>query len=368
MPNAIWDKVLKADLKTVKVNVDDSYSSLKVTFFPQKIARFNYKYKKIKTLAEVEATNGNIRWQPDLEKKDDGTFLKPKNDPTTMVLAEWTEKKNSLFVRERDQIGLEFRSGDGVMGMQEAYIKYIVWDMSRAISSVHNFKDDPEKAVQTEFASYAKDKDFITQIQGFNFRDYAGADDFLKKTNEDIWMTGILVEDIEFGAIYLQPESRDILEKQEEIKKAKIDQLAAIEKAKTAEIEGKGQADKTRAIATGDADAITIKAKAEAERTTKVGQAENAIAIDKDKQFKRNETDQFKEKQDIQLKNNGVLIDKLATYKGVIDQTEVKKWKFLGKLRGTLVMKDNSAEGSSLDDKLLENNILANTITNKKVA
>lgn len=366
LPETIWDKVLKEDLKTVKVQVDDSTSSLKVTMFPQKIVSFPYKYKKIKTLKEVERSNGEIRWQPDLEKKQDGTLLKTKNDPTTLVLGEWTETKRSLFVRERDQIGLKFKSGDGVSGMQEAYIKYIVWNMSRAISSVHNFKDDPEKAIQTEFASYAKDKDFITQIQGFNFRDYAGADDFLRKTNEDIWMTGILVEDIEFGEVYLHPDSRDIIEKQEKIKKAQIDQKAAVEEAKTLAIQGKGEADKTRAIAEGTADAIKITAVAEAQRVEKVGTAENAVAVDKDKQLKKNETDQFREKQDIQLRNNGVLIDKLAIYKGVIDKTEVKKWEFLGKLRGTLVMKDGSTEGSSLDDKLLENNILGNTITNKQ--
>lgn len=366
LPESIWDIVLKSDKKTVKVQVDDSTSSIKVTLFPQKIVSFPYKYKKIKTLKEVEQSNGEIRWQPELEKKQDGTLLKTKNDPTTMVLGEWTETKKSLFVRERDQIGLKFKSGDGVSGMQEAYIKYIVWNMSRAISSVHNFKDDPEKAIQTEFASYTKDKDFITQIQGFNFRNYAGADDFLRRTNEDIWMTGVLVEDIEFGEVYLNPDSRDIIEKQEKIKKAKIDQLAAIEEAKTLEIQGKGEANKTRAIAEGNADAIRTTAAAEAESVQKVGTAENTVAVDKDKQLKRNETDQFKEKQDIQLKNNGKLINKLAKYKGVIDQTEVKKWEFLGKLRGTLVMKDTSTEGSSLDDKLLENNILGNTITNNK--
>ena len=124
-----------------------------LTIFPFGIASFEYRLKKFRTLAEVTKTGGDLRWQPLIPKDDNGKLLKTENDPKTIVLGEWKETKSSLFFREREEVAIRFLTVDGYRGTAFAYLKYLVWDMSAAISTTYQFKVDPEKSVIDKFES-----------------------------------------------------------------------------------------------------------------------------------------------------------------------------------------------------------------------
>lgn len=353
--------------RQVKIAIDDTTSSFLILLWPKRVISFFYKRKKFKTLKEIKETKGEIRWQPSIPKDTNGKPIKTENDPETMALGEWTEKMTSLYVREREEIGLKFISRDGIKGIKKAYMKLIIWNQSRAISSVKNFKDDPEKAVFDLFQHYAKEQDFYEGIQGFSFEYYKERQKFLQETNKDIWMTGVLLEDIEFEETYLEPESVDILEEREKIQKEKIKQQVAEESIKTKQREGEALAAKQLAEAQGYQKSQALKADADADYAEKTGKVNNAIEVEKDERLKTNYTRQYQELKKIDLENGGKLIEKLGEYKGIEDKTEVEKMKALGNVKGTVVYHEGgSASGSKLDDKILEGLLIANQTVNPK--
>lgn len=353
--------------RQVKIAVDDTTSSVLILLWPKRVITFFYKRKKFKTLKEIKETKGEIRWQPSIPKDNNGKPIKAENDPDTIALGEWTEKMDSLYVREREETGLKFISKDGIKGVKQAYMKLIIWNQSLAISSVKNFKDDPEKAVFDLFQSYAKNQNFYIGIQGFSFEHYDGRDAFLQETNRDIWMTGVILEDIEFEETYLEPESADILEKREKIEAEKIQQQIAEASIKTKELEGQALAAKKVAEAEGYKNAKSLEAKADADYAEKTGKVNNDIEVQKDELLKTNYTNQYQKLKNIDLENGGKLIEKLATYKEVKDVTEIAKMEALGKVTGTVVYHEGaSSSGSKLDDKIIEGLLIANQTVNPK--
>lgn len=344
----------------------DGQRAFYITIWPFGIETFEYRYKRFRTLKEVTESKGSIRWQP---KTKDGT----PNTVDTMVLGEWKESnKKSLFVREREEIAIPFLSLDGYRGTVFAYMKYLVWDCSAAISTTYQFKTDPEKSTIDKFQKWARGVKYLTKLYGVSFDELPDGREFIRKVNANIYLTGVLLEDIEFFDFVLDPESQDLLEAQEKIKKANIDLAEAKILQNVAEALGEGEKKKKKKIAEGDAYAID-----------KTGRATNTIQIALDKNLKSNEVAQFKSKQSIERENevkefkaktqitlsaNGKIIEKIKQLKKTPDATMVRKYTALGGMNNlnTLILHGDTSGGGDKLDELLESNILANQIINPK--
>jgi hypothetical protein len=370
-----------ATAKDVVIRID-SQRPFQITAIPYKIATFDYSYKKYKTLKEVRETNGKIRWQPTPEKdKDD---KKIENGPDTIVLGEWKEiARTGLYLREREESYIPFQSQDGVLGVIGCYIKFFVWDMSLAISTTHNFKTDPEKAIIDTTQNWAKSKNYLNDIKGVSFEGVILSDQtFLQQLNRDIYLTGIIVEGIEFTSFYVEPESRDVLEAQEKIEKNKILFLAEESNKKLKEKQAEGDALKTTIAAKATADSINMVAAAKAQEIEITGKAKNLIETDLDKKLKTNEVDQLKTKLETERENavkefdsktkitleaNSKVIEKIGELKKIPDATEKAKYDALALSKVTTLMMpgaDNTS-GDKLDE-LLQSQIITNQISQQK--
>lgn len=188
----------------------------------------------------------------------------------------------------------------------------------------------------------------------------------------------MILQDIEFFDFVLDPESQDLLEEQENIKKASIKLTVSKTKAKADEEEGKGLMLKQKKIADGEAYTIT-----------KTANAKNSAQIKLDKSLKANETAQFKTKQIIErdnevkeyrakktidLSNHSKLLTKVAQLKRVPEATQVQiaklKYGGLSKMTtlSTLFLREGNEPkgiGDNLDE-ILEGNILSKEIVHPK--
>lgn len=351
IPKKRLDTITQKAVK--KIIVDDKVSTWKFFIYPNGIETFEYRYKKFRTLEEIRNTGGAVVWQPSIEKDKDGKPVKKENGPETIGLGEWKEpKKASLFVREREDIIIKIRSKDGINAVVKGYIKFLVWDMMAAASATYQFKYDPEKNIIDQFQDWAKEKDYFKDINGVSFEKIDNADDFFKKLNRDIYVTGVIVEDVELTEFLIEPDSKDVAEAQE--LKIKNEFLRQAE-----------EQEKQRKILEGEGNRLRQEQENIAQEDLQKKLA--GVDVDKDRKLKENEVMQFKKEQEIKLKNNKVLIDKLSEYKGVEDVTETKKAEHLGKVTGTVILHEKgSGSGSNLDDKLLEAEVIGNSLTSKK--
>ncbi len=367
--------------KNLQIKVDGK-RPIYVLIYPLNIAIFSYRYKKFRTLKEVEETGADLRWEP-LIPKDEKTKkpIADKNDPKTIVLAEWKEpRKKTLFVLEREDVVFPFLTKDGYRGVAFGYMKYITWNMAAAISNTYQFKNDPEKAALDKFQKWTRGVDYLTKVYGVSFDELPEADEFYQDINAENYISGAILQGIEFTDFKLDPESQDLLEEQENIKKASIKLQAATITAKVVEKEGEGLKNRQKQIADGESYAITKK-----------GSADNTVKITLDKSLKANETLQYKQKQQIErendvkeyrakkqidLSNNSKLLTKIGSLKRIPEKTyvEMQKLKYagLGKLTNlsTLILHEDTkpeSPGSTIDE-MLEANIVSNQIVHPSKA
>lgn len=335
-----------------EIRVDDKKSAWRLLIWPESIAMFEYRYKKFRPLSAVRSSGGIVVWEPPIDIDKAGKPVKTANDPDTIVLGEWVEyRKQSLFVREREDFVIRFRSKDGINATVKGYIKFLVWDVSAAISATYQFKVDPEKVIIDQFQNWAKNKDYFSGINGISFEKMDGADKFFEDLNDDIYATGVIVEDVELTEFIIEPNSKDIAEAQELKLKNELRKAAEKIESERKEIEGEGNKAKKLAENLAEED---------------LQKREAAVAAEKDKLLKVNETTQYTEMRKVDLENNVKLITKLMKYKGTVDETEVQKARELGKVTGTLIYHEKgSTDGSNFDDKLIESNIIAQTLNKK---
>lgn len=333
-----------------------SQHSWQATIWPYSFASFEYRYKKFRTLDEVRTTGGKPEWQPSIEKDTDGKLVKKENGPDTIVLGEWKEtNKKSLFAREREEIVIHFRSSDGIQAVVKAYIKFLVWDVSAAISATYQFKVDPEKTIIDKFQDWAKNKKYFTDINGISFEKMdendLNAKNFFTDLNKSIYMTGVIVEDVELTEFIIEPDSKDVAEAQEKIIESQFllqaEEIEADRKEKVGE--GNRRQKEKENLATKD-----------------LLEKEAAVAVSKDKELKQNEVGQYQKMKKIDLNVNGKLLTKLEEYKKVGDKTEIAKYRALGKVTGTLVLHEASSKGGSNLDDVIEGNIITKTFDKKE--
>lgn len=330
------------------VGIPTSDASWHLVAWPDSIATSEFRYKKFRPLSSVQTTGGIVAWQPKKDLSD-----KQAMSPDTIVLGEWKEdNKTSLFKREREDIVISFRSKDGVNAVVKGYIKFFVWDVSAAISATYQFKADPEKTIADLFQNWAKDKKYFEDINGISFETVnSGTPTLLQKLNDQIYLTGVVIEDVELTEFIIDPDSKDVAEEHEKKLKAGIKLATATTDKARLKVEGEGERDKQFELN-----------KAEQDKLDK----EREVAVQKDKELKGNETAQYKKMKEIDVKNNGLLIDKLAEFKTVPDQTEIEKAKALGAVTGTLIYHEKgSSDGSNLDDKIIESTIIAQNLNKK---
>lgn len=160
----------------------DSQRDWYLTIWPYNIAVFSYKRKRFTTIDKILGTNGELVWQPKLRKDENEKEI--PNGPKTIGLGEWTERKKiSLFALEREEVALPFLTKDGYRGTAFAYMKYVVWDISAAISATYQFKIDPEKSTFDKFQRWARGVEYLTELYGVSFEELPAAKDFYKKVN-----------------------------------------------------------------------------------------------------------------------------------------------------------------------------------------
>jgi hypothetical protein len=327
----------------------DMTTSFMITIWPLRGAVFEYRYKKFRTRKKVAETGGVPVWEPYVGLDNNKRPVKDTS-PNTIILGEWVERdKTSLFVRERDEIVIHIRSIDGVEAVVKGYLKYLVWNMSRAISTTYQAKADPEKAIIDRFQDWAKNKKYFKEIQGISFEkiEANNARTFFRELNESIYATGVIVEDVELTQFIIEPQSQDVADALEGIIENEFLKDAEVIESERKKIEGQGNQDKQMLENIAAEDLL---------------KRQSTVAVMQDKGLKQNEVDQYRAEKAIDLENNAKLIDKLGEYKKIPDITEVDKYKHLGKTKGTVVIHEaNSAGGSNLDD-VLEGNIISKSI------
>lgn len=353
------ENLLLDEHDNLKVRIDSSKTLISL-IYPLGIARFDYTYKRMKTLKEVRDTHGTLSWPESPEGLNDNST----------VLGEWKERnKNSLFAWEREEIAIPFISQDKYKGVAFAYLKFTLWDMTKGISSMYSQKKDAEIAIRDRFQKWATSVPYLidgsngtaTQIQGVSFEDLPYARNFYKIVNDSIYPTGWILEEIQFFNFALDKSSQDLFDKAEDLRKAELDQKTAKVKADTAETFGDGERRKMMKI---NAATIDLQ-RQEADVLVTKEQGLATVAVGKDKQIKKNETDQFIEQEAAKLGNDEKRISALGEYKKIPDATEIGVAKGLGKTKGTVFYQPGEKAGSELDDKILESGIKANLITKK---
>lgn len=356
------------DGNPLKLRIDKESTSSLLIIWPQKLFVFDYRYKKFKTLKEIRETGGQLRWQPTAEKDENGKLI--PNSPETIALGEWKEvNKKTLFSKERDDIKLPFQSKDGIQGVGKGYIKYRVWEYSLAVSTMHDIKTDPEKAIADLYRNWASTKDYIKDIKGATFEDIDNYKEFLINLNKEIYTSGTIVEGIYVEEFFIEPGSRDVLEKQEEARKAELDQLTQAEKNKVLVLQASGDAAAKTILANNQAANSKVIAEADGENKKTIGMKENEVKVDLQRKLNDAEVALIQSETDIQLEAAKKVIDKMIEYKGKEDTTAVNRIKELPRLKenATFVyVEGNSSDNlEQFDDELVKQTV-ANLITKKK--
>lgn len=330
--------------------------------WPWGIEEFPYTYKRHKTIKEINASEGEIRWTPEPEKGPDGKDL-PLPE-TTMALGLWKEeKKQSLFFREREEARFPFITGkDAIQGDFSAFFMFFIWNISAAISAMKDIKADHEKSAIDLFRHWAgkPEREFLGDVQNISFDkikdEDVSAKAFFEAINHESYHSGIYLEDIKLGDANLKKVGRDVLEQKELETKNRYEQEATKVSIKTAEMVAEKDARVTKIK--GDADAKVIEIKGEAENKVAQENRLNEVAAEVQKTEKVTA---------IQLDAAGKVIDKAIEYKEKKDVTEIAKWEGVGKTTGTIVIVEGkkNQDNSQFDD-LLVGNAIGSLIGNKK--
>lgn len=346
------------------IRIDEKDTTWFFVIWPYRIASFDYRRKRFKTLKEVREEKGEIRWQPtEREYSEKGGYGKIlPNGPDTIVLGEWIDRnKKSLFLLEQDGIELPFSSKDGVTGQAKASITYVIWNYARAISSMYDIKSVPEKAVKDYYRNWSGNAEYeILKKTTFDAAQHIEGqqDDFLIRLNKEVYETGIVIKDIFIEDFFINQESRDAIELQEQIKagekRAMAKQFEIDQDIAKIELTAKATANGSELIAAAEAKNINVK-----------GLAENTVAADREAKLNEIAIDRTQREVDIQLTANGKIIDKMIKYKKTEDVTEVESMKALSNLPGTLFITGQKGNMSQFDDKMVER-ITANILTPKK--
>jgi hypothetical protein len=258
-------------------------------FGPFKITKFTYEwvdemsYKeysdKQETYKSMSDHSIKLKWQPELKDTEltekDGDFI-PKNSSTT-VLVSRKEDKISLKDIESFKVAAPFETGDSYRGYRIFTLFLNVDEFTEVISKARVWQEVAALKFESEYTAWSKGKDgkrtyqelqSTTMNELMNQMGSNSGDSFINEINETLKAKGFkfTISSVEGGKIFLNPETRDMLEEQEKPVKASFQQKTAEIEAKTLEITEEGKAK-----------AAKIKAEAEATNIETIGTAKNKV-------------------------------------------------------------------------------------------
>ncbi len=302
------------ELKKMKPRLDKKGAIL-WKIFPMQKGHFDYRYKHFKPIGEIKKTGGEIRWQPEVPLNPDGTPQYKENPDYVVALGEWKEVgKLSLHREEHESIIINFTSQEMIRGAKKALIRILVYDMPLFTRSLYNLKEGMEKKIVDRFQQWARTKNYFDHILGIGWQtvefDGTSGEDFIKNLNEELFLKGCLIIGIDLFEDYIYQSSQDVYDAKEKwFKEGFLKKSAQID-AEVERIKGEGIRDKQLAINQGEENRLAIV---------------NAAEIKKDKELKANETDQYRQKLDLEKENE------LAIFNAQTDKTVEANGKILNK-------------------------------------
>lgn len=310
--------------------------------WPFKVASFIYEWVQEMTYEEYlhkkefartkKDYDVSIVWQPkykDVELLPDGT---PK-DKTVTILVSRKEKLKSLRQIEGFTLASEFETSDGYRGWRIFTLLLEIQDLKEIISRFRQWQRPAVLTFKGEYNSWSKTVDYVTlrktTMNQLNVNlGRSAAEPFINEINEKTKEFGYIVNSIKEGEVYLAAETMDMIELQEEPKKAQLRSEAAKFEALT-----------TTTKAQAEANAITIKATGEANAIAKIEGAKTKV---------------IEERTKIAIK----AFEKLSAQQ-VLQLTAKYGSEGIGKLTGTYVEAGNDGGTNRIDVQELIQDILA---------
>ncbi len=356
------------ELKEIQPKIDRKGAIVWKIFPMEENVFFDYRYKHFKTIKEILATKGEIKWQPTIPLGEDGKPIYKENSTDTIALGEWKEiGKQTLFIRERESIVIKFTSKDPIRGVKKAYIRFIVWNMALATKSLYNSKEDAEKKITDMFQEWARTKGYFEDIQGIGFasidHNNVTGKQFIKDLNKEIYKSGVVVEGVDLFEDFIEPGSQDVYDAKEKEIKGKLLLKAAKIDTSIAKAQGQAAKEKQLEINKGEANRLKITNDAEVIKDKKLKQNE----VDQNKKNLQNEktirVSEFREKTKIAVNGNGKVIDKVIKAKKTPDASTVKKWSSIEKSKITTFVDNSGRDSTDNLDEDLTGHVTANLIT-----
>jgi hypothetical protein len=266
-----------------------------ILFWPFKIAIFWYQwveemtyteYLEKKEIAKVTKNyDARIEWQPqyrqdELIAQGPSELIGTPLDKTVRILVARKEKMKSLKKIEAYSFVAPFETSNNFRGSRIFTLYLEIEDMSTPISRIHNWQKAASQVFSTEFTAWSKKVSYTkfleTTIEQLKIALGTTDGSFLDEINENLQHLKFKISRAEAGPVYLNLESRDMLESQEEEEKA-ANRLAATQKdaqGKKALADALAYEIKQKGIA--EAAALEQKGIAEANNAKKMGEAEAA--------------------------------------------------------------------------------------------
>lgn len=277
-----------------------------ILFAPFKVITFTYEWVQEMTYEEylekkaIAVTRKDyavsIVWQPkykDTELQANGI---PK-DKTVKILVSRKEKLHSLREIEGFTLATEFETADTYRGWRLFTLLFEIKDLSKIIKRFRHWQQPATLTFKHEYNAWSKTVNYETlRTTTMNKLSQnlgrSTAEPFLTEINEKTIEFGYIVNSIKAGEIYLAAETMDMIELQEEPKKAELRSKAAEFNAKTVTTNAQADADAEVIKAKGTATAIETIEKTK----TKVIKERTKIAVDAAKDLSKLTVDQHKAK------------------------------------------------------------------------
>ncbi len=213
----------------------------------QEIAVSDYlKIKKKEESLKSEDYHISIIWRPKMEPTEidqDGT---PK-DKSTIVLVSRKERMYSLRDIEGYTLAAQFETSDTFRGFRLFTLFLSTEDLSKIISKARRWQQASSLTFESEYTAWSKKTPYRVLLETTidELRKNLGKanEDFVDEINETIREDfGYSIKSVKGGKIYLNPESQDLLDSQEQKKLAQDKLDAAKITAETTQVDAIAEA------------------------------------------------------------------------------------------------------------------------------
>ncbi len=244
-----------------------------LVFWPFKIVHFNYRWVDDMTYAEYLKKEEELKgekycditplWQPDDIADELDADGHPKNK-TVRILVARKERKRSLKDVEAYSIAAEFETKDNYRGNRIITLFLEINNISTVISKVHDWQEAAATVLQNAFNAWSKtvtyDELRLTTMEKMKLAMGSTDGSFIDELNEDVKIFGFSVINAQAGNIFINKETRNLIDSQEKKTIAKNDFDAAEINAKTTETNAKAKALAIETVGTAEANVLDKKA------------------------------------------------------------------------------------------------------------